>query len=80
LAPRDNRIISNLARFALEGRFDRPTAPITLDPFDVGDFNARVLNSAHREIYAANDKFLLFDGRDFCGMRELLQKLKGLGG
>ncbi|WP_315826736.1 MULTISPECIES: DUF4238 domain-containing protein [unclassified Bradyrhizobium] len=61
---------------ALEGRFDGPTGAITLDPFDVGDFNARVLNSAHRQIYAANDKFMFFDGRDFHGIQQLIQRLK----
>lgn len=61
---------------ALEGSFDRRDGPITLDAFSVGDFNARILANAHRQIYAPHDDFLFFDGKQFLMMQDLIARLK----
>ena len=62
---------------ALCGEFAGQTDNYKADAFAVGTFNRRMINHAYRQVYAANDKFLFFDHRDFFGIAELLASANG---
>jgi hypothetical protein len=59
---------------ALRGEFDGPTNALKADVFSVGLFNRRIANNAHRQVYAANDKFVFFDHREFFDIDDLLKR------
>ena len=61
---------------ALTGEFDGPTDDGYADVFAVGSFNSRMVNHAHRQIYAANDKFTFFDGQNFFDLDDLLRRVR----
>jgi hypothetical protein len=63
---------------ALRGEFDGPTNDLKADVFSVGLFNRRIANNAHRQIYAANDKFVFFDYSDFFDIDDLLNRVRAL--
>jgi hypothetical protein len=62
---------------ALLGEFNGRTDDVAADIFMVGDFNRRVLNNAHRQIYAADKNFRVFDGVALFGIDELVQLARG---
>jgi hypothetical protein len=59
---------------ALLGQFDGRTDDLWADIFMVGDFNRRVLNNAHRQIYAANKDFQIFDFVNLFGVDEVVRR------
>jgi hypothetical protein len=61
---------------ALEGRVGGPADDLVLDVFSVGLFNRRMIENAHRQIYAANDKFLIFDMENFYDANDVLQRVR----
>jgi Protein of unknown function (DUF4238) len=61
---------------ALEGQFDGSTTDRDLDVFEVGLFNARMINNAHRQIYAINNKFLIFDTERFHDVNDVVQRAR----
>jgi hypothetical protein len=61
---------------ALQGEFDGATDDLTMDVFSVGDFNGRMISSAHRQVYAADDKFLIFDGRGFFDINDFIGRVR----
>ncbi|MEY9252349.1 hypothetical protein ABH989_006183 [Bradyrhizobium ottawaense] len=61
---------------ALTGEFDGPTDDLHADVFTVGSFNARMVNHAHRQIYAADENFTFFDGYKFFDRDDLLKRVK----
>lgn len=61
---------------ALCGEFDGPTGDYKVDAFEVGSFNLRMVNHAHRQIYAADDQFVFFDYREFFGISDLLSRIQ----
>lgn len=58
---------------ALSGEFDGPTGDYKAGAFAVGSFNRRMVNHAHRQIYAANEEFVFFDHLDFFDITELFE-------
>ncbi|MBR1065731.1 DUF4238 domain-containing protein [Bradyrhizobium liaoningense] len=61
---------------ALCGEFDGRTGDYKADTFEVGSFNRRMVNHAHRQIYAANDEFVFFDHADFFDINDLLRRIQ----
>jgi hypothetical protein len=61
---------------ALCGEFDGRTGDYKADTFEVGALNRRMVNHAHRQIYAANDKFAFFDHMDFFDITDLLRRIQ----
>jgi hypothetical protein len=61
---------------ALQGEFDGPTDSLSADIFAVGDFNRRIVNNAHRQIYAVNDKFVVFDCEIFYSIDYLTKRIE----
>jgi hypothetical protein len=61
---------------ALCGEFDGPNGDGKADVFAVGTFNRRMVNHAHRQIYAANDEFLFFGQVDFFDIADLLRRIQ----
>ncbi|MFK4522834.1 hypothetical protein ABIF90_000815 [Bradyrhizobium japonicum] len=60
---------------ALCGEFDGRTGDYKADTFEVGSFNLRMVNHAHRQIYAANDEFVFFDHLEFFDINDLLRRI-----
>jgi hypothetical protein len=59
---------------AVLGEFGGQTDDVAADAFAVADFNRRVVNNANRQVFAKDDNFQLFDGRDFFGAADLLKR------
>jgi hypothetical protein len=60
------------------GNYNGQTGDLAADVFAVGDFNRRITSNADRQIYAKDDTFQIFDGRQFLGITEFLDRVRSI--